>query len=82
LLDLFFGLEDGDDAPSKRRLTFNGLHGVTFKKIELFELFPLILSQQALDFCAQPYKVSMSHNVPRPLTHTHMHTQTHAQVEE
>jgi hypothetical protein len=32
----FFGHEDGDDVPPKRRLTFNGLSGVISQKIELF----------------------------------------------
>jgi hypothetical protein len=32
LLGLFFETEDGTDAPSKRRFTFNGLHGVISQK--------------------------------------------------
>jgi hypothetical protein len=31
-----FGSEDGGDVPPKRRLTFNGLHGVISQKIVLF----------------------------------------------
>jgi hypothetical protein len=33
MLDLFFDPEDGGDVPPKRRLSFNGLHSVIFKKI-------------------------------------------------
>jgi hypothetical protein len=35
LLGLFFNPKDGD-VPPKRRLTFNGLHGVISQKIVLF----------------------------------------------
>jgi hypothetical protein len=36
-LGLFFDLEDGGDMfPPKHLLTFNGLHGVTFRKIVVF----------------------------------------------
>jgi hypothetical protein len=36
LLGLFFDPEDGGDMFPKRRLTFNGLHGVISQKIVLF----------------------------------------------
>jgi hypothetical protein len=36
LLGIFFDPEDGGDVPPKRRLTFNGLHGVISQKIVLF----------------------------------------------
>jgi hypothetical protein len=35
MLGLFFGREDGGDAPLKRRFTFNALHGVTSHKTKL-----------------------------------------------
>jgi hypothetical protein len=37
-LGLFFDLEHGGDVPPKRRLTFNGLHGVISRKIVLFTI--------------------------------------------
>jgi hypothetical protein len=39
LLGLFFDPEDGGDVSPKRKLTFNGLHGVISQKIELFRKF-------------------------------------------
>jgi hypothetical protein len=33
---LFYDPEDGGDVPPKRRLPFNGLHGVISQKIVLF----------------------------------------------
>jgi hypothetical protein len=33
-----FDPEDGGDVPPKRRLTFNGLHGVIYQKIVLFRI--------------------------------------------
>jgi hypothetical protein len=36
LLGLFFDPEDGGDMFLQNVLTFNGLHGVIFQKIELF----------------------------------------------
>jgi hypothetical protein len=38
LLGLFFDLEEWGHVPPKRPLTFNGLHGVIYQKIELFNL--------------------------------------------
>jgi hypothetical protein len=37
LLDLFFDPEDGGDVSLKRRLTFNEIHGVLSRKIELLK---------------------------------------------
>jgi hypothetical protein len=36
LLGLFFYPEDGGHVTPKRQLTFNGLHGITSQKSELF----------------------------------------------
>jgi hypothetical protein len=36
--DLFFDPEDGGDVPPKRRLTFNGLHGVISQNMVLFKV--------------------------------------------
>jgi hypothetical protein len=39
LCGLLFDPEDGGDVPPRRRLTFNGLYGITSQKTELFTLF-------------------------------------------
>jgi hypothetical protein len=36
LLGLFFDPEDGSDVPPKRRLAFNGLHGIISQNTVLF----------------------------------------------
>jgi hypothetical protein len=42
---LFFDLDDEGDVPPKRRLTFNGLHGVISQKIVLFNINKMSLLQ-------------------------------------
>jgi hypothetical protein len=37
-------------VPPKRRLTFNGLHGVIFQKIGLFTMQFILLSKREKDF--------------------------------
>jgi hypothetical protein len=44
LLGLFFDPEDGGDVPLKRRLTFNGLHGVISQMMAM-ALFVRVCSQ-------------------------------------
>jgi hypothetical protein len=43
LLGLFLDPEDGGDIPPKRRLAFNGLHGVISQKTKLSRLVTFLL---------------------------------------